>query len=317
MQSEAPGSVNHQPDKGLPSVVPPSGKHIIQLFVVPGIIVAVALLLLLGVDWLVGGSRTPQDFLEKLNSANPDVRWRAANDLAQVLKRDEQLALDVDFALKTAEKYQQAVNDYEQSERELFQQHGKLSAQQEGQERERLRAKRNYAVYLGSCLGNFLVPVGAPELGRVARQGASGDKETNALFRRQAVWALANLGNNLQRYPQLPEAKRAAAQQELQRQADASTGDRREWAQKSLAYLQYHQPLGVIDALADDALVESDKNPDIFLRELVALALNFWNETPEKNRLAEEKLLVLSRDSGQGEWIYPTDDGVPEIAKSR
>src|SRR5262249_1444327 len=127
MPSEPPYSANHEPEKGLPAVVPPSGKHIIQLFVVPGIIVAVAFLLVLGIGWLVGSSRTPQELLDKLQSANPDVRWRAANDLAQVLKRDEQLALDADFALKLADKYQQALSDFEQSERDLLQQQGKLS----------------------------------------------------------------------------------------------------------------------------------------------------------------------------------------------
>src|SRR5262249_18350535 len=161
-----------------------------------------------------------QEFLEKLQSPNPDVRWRAANDLAQVLKRDEQLAQDVDFALKLAERYQQALTDFEQSERELLAQQGKLSAQELRREQDKLRAQRNYAIYLGSCLGNTTVPVGAPLLAGVARGGPSADKEAKALLRRQAVWALANLGNNLKRYPELPADRQQAMRDELQRQAE-------------------------------------------------------------------------------------------------
>src|SRR5262249_49780728 len=160
--------------------------------------------------------------------------WRAANDLAQVLKRDEQLAQDADFALKLSDRYHQALTDFQQSERDLLQQQGKLSAQEQRREQEKLRAKRNYAIYLGSCLGNSIVPAGAPLMVEVARGGPSTDKETRALFRRQAVWALANLGNNLKRFAELPADRQQAILEELRRQAATSSGEHQQWAQRAL-----------------------------------------------------------------------------------
>src|SRR5262249_56727306 len=47
MPSEAPRSPAASPPGGLPPVVPPSGKFLAQLFLVPGIIVTVAVLWLL------------------------------------------------------------------------------------------------------------------------------------------------------------------------------------------------------------------------------------------------------------------------------
>src|SRR5260221_203860 len=94
--------------KGLPPVTPPSGRHIAQLFLIPGLIVAGAVSILLGFSWLAGGSRTPEQFLKNIDSANSDIRWRAANDLAQVLKRDDKLAADASFGLRIAERLARA-----------------------------------------------------------------------------------------------------------------------------------------------------------------------------------------------------------------
>src|SRR5205823_1169386 len=73
----SPGNDQEQA-RGLPTVVPPSGKFIAQLFLVPLIIVASVFGFLLFVNWLVGSVRSPSDFLNKLDSPNADVRWRAA-----------------------------------------------------------------------------------------------------------------------------------------------------------------------------------------------------------------------------------------------
>ena len=42
--------------KGLPVVVPPSGKFIAQLFLVPFLIVTLIVCFLLTINWLVGGA---------------------------------------------------------------------------------------------------------------------------------------------------------------------------------------------------------------------------------------------------------------------
>src|SRR5262245_57125427 len=118
MDSTASANGNNEQLKGLPPVTPPSGRFIAQLFLVPGLIVAVAVLLLLGVRSLVGGAHSSTEFLHKLDSPNADIRWRGANDLAQVLQRPESLALasDPTFALDLAERLHKALVDFEQAE---------------------------------------------------------------------------------------------------------------------------------------------------------------------------------------------------------
>jgi hypothetical protein len=80
-------------------VAPPSGKFILQLFLVPGLIVAGLIGAWLVSRWLFGDPHSPAKFLKGLDDDNPEVRWRAAADLSQVLPRDETLATDSAFAL--------------------------------------------------------------------------------------------------------------------------------------------------------------------------------------------------------------------------
>ena len=86
------------PPAGLPPVAPPSGKLMLQLFLVPGLIVVVLVAIALAWRWLFGGPVSKTDFLDKLHDDNAEVRWRAAEQLAQVLQRDDALASDGDFA---------------------------------------------------------------------------------------------------------------------------------------------------------------------------------------------------------------------------
>ena len=65
--------------KGAPVVVPPSGKFIAQLFLVPFLIVTLVVCFLIAINWLVGGARSPKDFLDKLDSSNPEVHGKARN----------------------------------------------------------------------------------------------------------------------------------------------------------------------------------------------------------------------------------------------
>src|SRR5262249_10574591 len=116
-------------DHGLPPVSAPSGKFIGQLFLVPGLIVGGLVLLLLFFGWLAGtffggfgglggGARTPDQFLEKLRDPNPDVRWRAAETLSQVLPRDDNLASDARFALDLTDELRSALEQNERFETE-------------------------------------------------------------------------------------------------------------------------------------------------------------------------------------------------------
>lgn len=290
----ASGEPAPEPLKGLPPVTPPSGRHIVQLFLIPGLIVAGAVTILLGFSWLAGGSRTPEQFLKNIESANSDIRWRAANDLAQVLKRDDKLAADAAFGLQIAEKLQRALVEFDRTEADyLAATDGKAEAIADA--KKAFVAQRHYVQYLGASLGNFSVPVGAPLLADLARNGRGKDEKLRYLLRRQAVWALANLGDGHKRYQKLTDEQKAEVRRVLEAHA-VGTGDSAQWAEATLKWLDGKASLGVIPALAECA-----KDPrDMFLREQVAHALIFWEGTSQEQELAEQTLLLLARDLGSG-----------------
>src|SRR5262245_32394041 len=156
MNEETPSSpAAPDPDKGLPPVRPPSGRHIVQLFLVPGLIVGGAVTILLGFSWLAGGSRTPAQFLKNIDSANADIRWRAASDLAQVLKRDENLASDPEFALRLAEHLQRALEELDRLEQDKVKMESTGAAADLAKAKTTIAAQRHYVQYLGACLGSF------------------------------------------------------------------------------------------------------------------------------------------------------------------
>ena len=78
----------------LPPVEPPSAGFIMQLFLVPGLIVAAVV----GVWALFGKiSSSEQDWRQQvaeLRSNNEQRRWRGANGLAQMLRADLELGTD-------------------------------------------------------------------------------------------------------------------------------------------------------------------------------------------------------------------------------
>src|SRR5262245_47428787 len=174
-------STNVQPaptPQGLPPVQPPSGKHIVQMFLVPGTIVGVIVIGFLLFVWVFGGPRTPKQFLEKLDDSNEDVRWRTAMDLAQTLLRDEELAADAEFALQIAGRLENAVAANEAAEKRLeerlknLKDRDSLAAewkkiQTEG-DWKTIQARRDYILYLTACAGAFTVPVGVPLLEQLA-----------------------------------------------------------------------------------------------------------------------------------------------------
>src|SRR4051812_42635655 len=100
--------MNSETPPGLPPVTPPSGKFIAQLFLVPGLIVLLAVLLMMSFTYFLSSRYTPEKFLNNLDNANTDIRWRGASDLAQVLEKPESAALrsDVSFAFELTERLQ-------------------------------------------------------------------------------------------------------------------------------------------------------------------------------------------------------------------
>jgi HEAT repeat protein len=274
---------------GLPPVIPPSGRMIAQLFVVPGLIVAGAIAIIFGFTWLAGGHRTPDSFLDGLKSANPEVRWRAASDLAQVLLRDDTLAADPRFGLELTSFLRQSAAELKPMT--------KPPPGENTRERDRFLVQRNEVQYLAACVGNLSLPVGAAVLSEIATQPINADEKTDALLRRQAVWALATLGGGRSRWDKLPEAQKKDMLAKLDQQA-AGVGDKADWARQASEILSGKSTGGVIAALAKCAA-----NGDPFVRKQAALALAFWNGTDDENKLAEETLIRLTRDDGRGKSI--------------
>lgn len=303
MQPEQ-NSTNHEPAPALPPVVPPSGRHIVQLFVVPGAIVLGIVVLFFGCFgfWglFFGTARPSHEYIADLESSNPDVRWRAANDLAQVLKRDDNLAADPRLALKLSELLQQALDERDRDEGA-----GKpRPTDDQPLEDKNRRAQRKYIQFLSSCLGNMSLPVGAPVVVRLAQKQAGTNDPVGVVLRRHAVWALANMGESRKRFDNLPEERRKAVLEQLEAEADTPGSQRSQWARQTYQGLKGGGELGVIrplDAITRAEQARNDSDP--FLRRMLAFALTFWEGTPAENAVAEKTLDRLARDSGQGVLI--------------
>lgn len=74
----------------LPPVEPPSARLIAQLFLVPGVIVMVIVVLWLGVNRLASSEQDWRALAADLESPHEHLRWRSAFGLAQMLQADQQ-----------------------------------------------------------------------------------------------------------------------------------------------------------------------------------------------------------------------------------
>ena len=83
----------------LPPVEPPSARFIIQLFVIPAAIVLVLVVAYLAMvqlpfGRLANGGRDVNDYVRSIKSDNEHRRWRSAQDLANLINNDANLAKD-------------------------------------------------------------------------------------------------------------------------------------------------------------------------------------------------------------------------------
>jgi hypothetical protein len=282
----------------------------LRLFLVPALIVGglVAALILVPpfVGWVgrvltgrgAAESRSPEQFLHSLDDANPDVRWQAASDLAQVLLRDDRLASDGPFALELAARLDRARTASAAAEQTYAERLPKLKPEDATRERKKLEADRNYILYLGACLGNFMVPAGVWELEDLAGQEKGLEPLALGERRRQAVWALANLGENLKRFDKLPPDRQQVVIDQLEA---AKKGEQSSAARKLAEYLRRRLD-GHPGALAVDKVLEKCADADDpSLREMAAFAMNFWTGTAAEDARMEKALLRLSHDDGRGE----------------
>jgi hypothetical protein len=123
--------------------------------------------------------------------------------------------------------------------------------------------------------------------------------------RRRAIWALANLGANVKAFAaDVKDEKRAAVLDELRDEAAGADPQRSSWARTGLYYLSRAD---VSDAagvtLVDHALAKAARSQDRYLREHVAMALNFWDGDQ-----VEATLVRLARDNGFGTLIRIDDE---------
>ncbi len=326
MQSDAPLPASADP--GLPTVQPPSGKMIFRLFLVPGLIVAglVGLFLLgptlanwagkiVGRPW--GQSRSADQFLRDLDSANLDIRYRAASDLAQVLVRDDRLASDVGFGLALADRLEQARANSADAEKSFAQRHDGLSEGDKARELKKLEADRTYVTYLTACMGHFLVPVGVEQLKAMALQEEGMEMEELLRRRRRALLALAILGESVKRFDEkLSDEQRDEVMAQLQSAIDSGT-------QRKLASLvRNHLSLrrkGQPDTMGIGAvLVRCAEAEDPSLRFQAAFAMTFWVGRGADEEAMVKALVKLAHDNGRGEEkLHERQENNPDAKISR
>jgi hypothetical protein len=310
--SNAPNAPNPPPPAGagLPPVQPPSGQMILRLFLVPASIVGVLVLLFLVGPKLQGwfnrvlgrppaDARSADEFLRDLDNTNPEVRWRAATDLAQVLLRNDALAANADFNLQLAERLAAALDRSAAPEKEYAGRVAGLGAGEKARETARLEPDRKLIIYLTASLGNCMLPVGAPLLGRMAVQTSGMEANALAERRRRALFALATLGENQTRFDRLAEPDKDAALDRLTQACDQ--GRHAGWARPVLEHLARRRQ-GKADTLGVARVLKTcAAESDPFLRELSALASNFWQGDAAEEAEIENFLVQLSNDAGEGE----------------
>ena len=91
---ESPAPVENALPEHLPPVEPPSAGFIVQLFLVPAMIVAAVIGLYLLFGKLAAGDTDWRQLVSDIKSDNPNVRWRAALNLAEGLDADESRGLE-------------------------------------------------------------------------------------------------------------------------------------------------------------------------------------------------------------------------------
>ncbi|NBP89200.1 MAG: hypothetical protein EBU59_12025, partial [Planctomycetia bacterium] len=142
------------PDDTLPPVEPPSVAFLVQLFLVPGLIVAIIVCVWLAFHWLAHLGNDPQAYVRTLRRAN-EGRWQAALNLANDLRGPggSRLKSDTDLASELG-----SILDDE------------VASGRTGEQSQTLR------LYLCRALGEFTVPEAAPAL--VRRVDANDDDLT-------------------------------------------------------------------------------------------------------------------------------------------
>jgi hypothetical protein len=174
MSSLLPPSERFSPDDALPPVEPPSAGFILQLFIVPGVIVVVVVMIWLMFNWLAHMGNDSDAFVRAL-SRNNEARWQAAFNLANALRaergsRQPQLTVDKRLAEQLAGILDSEIDAGSMDERPI-----------------------TLRIYLARALGEFRVDAAVPVLIKAATTQRD---ERESDVRRAAIEGIAILAAN-------------------------------------------------------------------------------------------------------------------------
>jgi HEAT repeat protein len=175
MSYDAPPSRDLSPDDALPPVEPPSAGFILQLFIVPGVIVVVVVMIWVMFNWLAQKGNDRDAFVRALGRNN-EARWQAAFNLANALRAERgannpKLTNDPELAAQLA---------------------GILDREIEAASMENNSV--TLRIYLSRALGEFKVPDGLPVLIEAATTERD-PRESDV--RRAALEGIALLASNV------------------------------------------------------------------------------------------------------------------------
>jgi hypothetical protein len=174
MSSRLPPSERFSPDDALPPVEPPSAGFILQLFVVPGVIVLVVVVIWLMFNWLAHMGNDSDAFVRAL-ARNNESRWQAAFNLATALRAERKsteprLTVDKRLAAQLAGILDDEIKAGSMDERPV-----------------------TLRIYLSRALGEFRVDDGLPTLVTAA---STQRDEAEVDVRRAAIEGIALLAAN-------------------------------------------------------------------------------------------------------------------------
>lgn len=269
MASENGLPAGSPPAQPLPPVEAPNVRMILQLFIVPGLLVALVIGFIVVFFGGVGaGPQRPAEFIAGLSSLSGHKRQQTAHDLAQALPRKPELRADAKFALDVTELL----------ERE------RQAAKAAPPDQKKDEDLMDLLEYLPAVAGNFQAPVAFPVLEDLLRQNADKLQDQTARLRfRNAIVAIGLLGSRLAEFDaQSPEAK-ARILAELKKEAGDKPG-RPYWADLAHQFLKNRMErqaasanapmsdgLGVVPVLTLGARANDEMS-----RKLTVLALANW-----------------------------------------
>lgn len=169
-------------DDALPPVEPPSAGFIVQLFVVPGVIVAAIVAVWLVITWIAQRGDDPRQYFKKLQQSGPS-RWQAAANLATAMRGDRHDAFkrDADAAAELAALLSEEIDAAEK-------------AAEQAPEKSALEQSISLRGFMCKALGEFYVDAGLPVLLRAAR---TSHQKGDVHVRRAAIEAIALLAENV------------------------------------------------------------------------------------------------------------------------